>query len=158
MNIRDYCLSDKVHLVGLTLRAWEPVFQKLELSMSAEIYEVFVPNWEKEQLRSINLVCESADIRVIVAEEEEEIIGFSAIKFHPDDFLGEIYMIGVDPQHQRRGVGSALTGASLEIIKSEGYKLAMVETGGDPGHEPARRAYEKMGFEVWPVARYLKRI
>jgi hypothetical protein len=34
--------------------------------------------------------------------------------------------------------------------------VAMVETGGDPGHAPARRTYEKAGFSLVPVARYFK--
>lgn len=32
----------------------------------------------------------------------------------------------------------------------------MVETGDDPGHAPARSAYEAQGFERRPVARYLE--
>jgi hypothetical protein len=36
--------------------------------------------------------------------------------------------------------------------------VAMVETGGDPGHERARYTYEKVGFELFPVARYFKKL
>ena len=41
-------------------------------------------------------------------------------------------------------------------MKDAGMAIAMVETGGDRGHAPARQTYEKVGFEVWPVARYFK--
>jgi len=34
--------------------------------------------------------------------------------------------------------------------------IVAVETGGDPGHAPARAAYEALGFTVLPVARYMK--
>ena len=37
-----------------------------------------------------------------------------------------------------------------------GMDIAAVETGGDPGHEPAREAYESLGFTPLPVTRYLK--
>jgi len=158
MKIRDYQLDDKSALITLTIRAWKPVFAGLQQYMSDDIYKIFVPDWQQEQLRSISQVCDAEDVEVIVAEENEKIIGFAAVKLHPDDFLGEIYMIGVDPDHQRKGLGSALTDASLKIIKRSGLSLAMVETGGDPGHEPARKTYEKMGFELLPVARYLKKI
>jgi hypothetical protein len=30
----------------------------------------------------------------------------------------------------------------------------MVETGGDPGHAPARHAYARTGFTPLPVVRY----
>jgi hypothetical protein len=33
-----------------------------------------------------------------------------------------------------------------------------VETGDDPGHAPARAAYERTGFERWPVARYFREL
>lgn len=36
--------------------------------------------------------------------------------------------------------------------------MMLVETGDDPGHEPARHLYERSGFERWPVARYFKAI
>jgi hypothetical protein len=32
----------------------------------------------------------------------------------------------------------------------------MAETGGDPGHAPARAVYERAGFTLLPVARYFR--
>jgi hypothetical protein len=32
----------------------------------------------------------------------------------------------------------------------------MVESGGDPGHAPARRVYAKSGYTSIPVARHFK--
>lgn len=43
-------------------------------------------------------------------------------------------------------------------MKQAGAELAMVETGGDRGHAPARATYEKMGFGLLPVARYFKKL
>jgi hypothetical protein len=43
-------------------------------------------------------------------------------------------------------------------MKDAGMSIAMVETGGDPGHEKARQTYEKVGFELFPVARYFKKL
>jgi hypothetical protein len=36
--------------------------------------------------------------------------------------------------------------------------VAMVETGGDRAHERARHTYEKVGFELFPAARYFKKL
>ena len=36
--------------------------------------------------------------------------------------------------------------------------LAVVGTGGDPGHAPARRVYEKVGFVGLPLVRYYARL
>jgi GNAT superfamily N-acetyltransferase len=62
----------------------------------------------------------------------------------------------VDPAFQGRGIGSALLSRALTWMSEAGMAVAMVETGGDPGHAPARRTYEKLGFGVVPVARYYK--
>ncbi len=91
-----------------------------------------------------------------VASEESRTAGFVALKLHPEDQMGEIYMIAVDPEFQRRGIATSLTSHSDEWFKNAGMSIVMVETGGDPGHAPARRAYEAAGFRVLPVARYFK--
>ena len=72
--------------------------------------------------------------------------------------MGEIHMIAVDPDFQRRGAATALTNHSLAWLKQAGMTTAMVETGGDPGHAPARRTYESAGFRPLPIARYFKKL
>jgi GNAT superfamily N-acetyltransferase len=66
--------------------------------------------------------------------------------------------LAVDPDYQRRGIGVVLTDFALDWLKSEGVSVAMVETGGDPGHAPARGTYEKSGFDLLPIARYFKKL
>ena len=39
-------------------------------------------------------------------------------------------------------------------LRASGMKLAGVSTGGDPGHAPARRAYEKAGYTPFPNVWY----
>ena len=91
-----------------------------------------------------------------VASEEPRAAGFVALKLHPEDQMGEIYMIAVDPDFQRRGIAASLINHSVEWFKNAGMAIAMVETGGDPGHAPARSTYESTGFQLLPVARYFK--
>lgn len=54
--------------------------------------------------------------------------------------MGEIYMIAVDPDFQRRGIAASLTSHAVEWFEDAGMSIAMVETGGDPGHA-LRTAY-----------------
>ena len=95
---------------------------------------------------------------VWIARSEEKTVGYIGIRIHPEDMMGEIYIIAVDPDHQGRGAASMLMRFAFDEIKRAGMKMVMVETGGDPGHAPARRAYEAIGFERWPVARYFKQL
>jgi GNAT superfamily N-acetyltransferase len=85
-------------------------------------------------------------------------VGFVAVKLHSEDSMGEIYMVAVDPDFQGRGIGSTSIEFALDRMKDAGMSIAMVETGGDLGHAPARHTYEKVGFELFPVARYFKKL
>ncbi len=87
------------------------------------------------------------------------VAGFVAIELdHPEEGMGEISMLAVDPDCQGAGIGTALTEFALERLKEAGMGVAMVETGGDLGHAPTRRAYEKAGFALLPIARYFKNL
>ena len=45
---------------------------------------------------------------------------------------------------------------ALARMKESGMKVASLSTGGDPGHAPARRAYEKAGYTAFPIVWYYK--
>ncbi len=157
MVIEPYEDSKLDAIVRLSLRAWEPVFESLQAAMLPEVYRAFYrDDWRAAQRAAVKSVCADEDVHVWIASEESRTSGFVALKLHPEDQMGEIYMIAVDPDFQRRGIATSLTSHSVEWFKNVGMSIAMVETGGDPGHAPARRAYEASGFRLLPVARYFK--
>lgn len=144
-------------VVELALRAWAPVFESLEQALLPAVYRAFYRgDWRTAQRRAVEAVCADSDVHVWVATEESRVAGFVALKLHPEDRMGEIYMIAVDPDFQRRGIATRLTSHSLEWFRQAGMSIAMVETGADPGHAPARRTYESSGFRLLPVARYFR--
>jgi GNAT superfamily N-acetyltransferase len=53
---------------------------------------------------------------------------------------------------------NALAEFALDRLKDAGMTVAMVETGGDPGHAVAHRTYEKAGYVHLPIARYFKNL
>lgn len=83
-------------------------------------------------------------------------VGFVAATLDSDSLVGEISMLAVDPAAQDQGIGMALTQTATDWLRGSGMQVAMVDTGGDPGHAPARRLYEKAGCTLLPVARYFK--
>jgi ribosomal protein S18 acetylase RimI-like enzyme len=158
MQIRPY---DPTHLdavVRLSLRAWAPVFESLREILDRDVYEAFYPDWRTEQAQAVAAACSSKDMAVWVAIDSGPAVGFVAVKLHTESKMGEIHMIAVDPDTQRRGVASALTALALDHMKAAGMSVAMVETGGDPGHAPARSLYERSGFRLFPVARYFRKL
>lgn len=158
MEIEPYEESKLDEIVQLSLRAWEPVFESIESAMDPEVYHEMHPDWRVTQRAAIESVCADEDMHVWVASEESRVVGFVALKLHAENRMGEIYMIAVDPDFQRRGIATTLTDHSLEWFRDAGMSVVMVETGGDPGHAPARRAYESAGFRLLPIARYFKKL
>jgi GNAT superfamily N-acetyltransferase len=144
-------------VLALSLRAWAPVFPLVRDAVPHFVYESFYPSgWRDRQ---------HADLADVLATEPEHIdvavvdglpVGWVCTRLHPEDHMGEIYVLAVDPAHQRRGVARALMERSFDRARGAGMRMTMVETGDDPGHEPGRRAYEAVGFERYPVARYFK--
>lgn len=159
IEIRRLEPRDVERVVELSIRAWEPVFVSIRDTIEPELYGEFYPDgWETSQRNAVREVCTGGEHEVWVAVEENRPVGFVAVKYRRDEDLGEIHMIAVDPGHQGRGVGGALTEKAMEEIKRAGFPIAMVETGGDPGHAPARRLYEGRGFREFPTARYFKKL
>lgn len=158
-RIRPFDDQDAEAVVDLSLRAWAPVFDSIEQELGSEIFRRLHPDWREDQRRAVEDVCAAEEVRVWVAEVDGAAVGFVAIKvFDPERSMGEIYMLAVDPDHQGGGLGTALTEFALDRLKDIGMKVAMVETGGDPGHAAARRTYEKAGYVLLPVARYFKNL
>jgi ribosomal protein S18 acetylase RimI-like enzyme len=157
--IRLYDDRDAEAVVDLSLRAWAPVFASLEQVLGSEIFRRQHPDWREDQRKTVEEVCTAKKGRVWVAEVGASTVGFVAVELHhPERSMGEISMLAVDPDYQGRGIGTALTEFALDRLKDAGMRVAMVETGGDPGHAAARRTYEKAGYVLLPIAKYFKNL
>ncbi|MEG9249401.1 GNAT family N-acetyltransferase [Arthrobacter sp. Soc17.1.1.1] len=157
MQIVQYEPAHRAALLALSIRAWEPVFPLFREAVAPFVYESFYPDgWRERQVHDLAAVLDGEPRNVAVALEEDLPLGWVCTRFHADDSMSEIYVLAVDPEFQRRGVARALMDHSFDRGREAGMRMVLVETGDDPGHEPARRAYEAAGFERWPVARYFK--
>lgn len=156
-EVRPYQSEDKVTVLALSLRSWEPVFSALESEVSSFVYECFYPRgWRIRQEADLAEVLDEEAGRIDVAVIDSQVVGWVCTRLHPEDDMGEVYVLAVDPGHQRQGIATALMDRSFERIRDAGLRMAMVETGGDSGHAPSRATYEAAGFQRWPVARYFK--
>ena len=158
-RIRPFDDRDAEAVVELSLRAWTPVFASLEGVLGSDIFRRLHPDWREDQRRAVEDVLGTEKARVWVAEVGTNVVGFVSVQiFDAKRSMGEISMLAVDPEHQYGGIGTALTEFALDRLRDIGMKVAMVETGGDPGHAAARRTYEKAGCTLLPIARYFKNL
>jgi ribosomal protein S18 acetylase RimI-like enzyme len=155
--IRRLTDADLDDVVALSLRAWAPVFESMRGALGEAVYRQLYPDWRATQARGVEQVCRSAT-EAWVADVAGRAVGFVAVvhhdETHDEPCSGEIEMVAVNPDHQRRGVADQLIAHALDAMRRAGLRLAVVATGGDPGHAPARAAYEKAGFTGLPLVRY----
>ncbi|MDD5264616.1 MAG: GNAT family N-acetyltransferase [Candidatus Bipolaricaulis sp.] len=154
-QIRAFVDSDLSEIVELSLLAWEPVFESFEQVLGPAIYSILWPDWKKSQAEGVAGACRATDkYHTLVAEIDGRVVGFIAYELKGE--TGEVVLLAVHPEFQRRGIATQLNQAALDAMRAAGAKLAVAETGGDEGHAPARRAYEKVGYTNLPIVRYFK--
>jgi mycothiol synthase len=91
----------------------------------------------------------------LVAEHEGTMVGFHWTKVHGatdhdnhiHEPIGEIYVLGVVPEWQGRGLGKALTMSGLEYLRDLGLTQAMLYVNSED--TLAMHLYESLGFARW---------
>lgn len=157
MDIEPYRNEQRRNVIELSIRAWTPVFVQLRAAVPAYVYDSFWPDgWEVRQRADVARILDESPESVRVAVEGNAVLGWVALQLHPEDSMGEVHILAVDPAYQRRGIAKALLDHAFDVIGRAGMRMVMVETGDDPGHAASRATYEAVGFERWPVARYFK--
>jgi ribosomal protein S18 acetylase RimI-like enzyme len=157
-TIRPLAPADIATVVEFSLRAWAPVFESFRTVLGERVYQALYPDWRTSQADAMEAVCQDDAAAVWVAEQQGRPVGYVALRLDTDSRTGEIDMLAVDPLVQGQGIGTALTAFAVQRLREAGVVLAVVGTGGDPGHAPARRVYEKLGFVGLPLVRYYARL
>ncbi|GAB3688470.1 GNAT family N-acetyltransferase [Nocardiopsis oceani] len=155
MCIRAYAPDDREAVVALSLRAWAPGYAALERTLGERIYGHVVGDWRRVQSRDVQADLDAEEVRVWVAVTDR-VAGFVSVRLDREGSTGEIHMLGVDPDQQGEGLGSALTEFAVERIREEGMAVAVIRTGGDVAHASARAVYERAGFVPSPVVHYYR--
>lgn len=144
-------------VLELTIEAWTPVFELTKQQVPRFVYDSFYPEgWQKRQSDDVANLLNREPENIWLALQYQTLVGYLGIRLHPEDDMGEIYIIAVSPSYQRQGIGRQLMEFASSRFRASGMKMMMVETIGDKGHAAARAAYEDFGFQTWPVARYFK--
>ena len=81
-----------------------------------------------------------------IAEHDGAMTGFHWTKVHPDG-MGEVYVVGVDPDAHGGGLGKALTAAGLRYLRDRGLLEVMLYV--DEENTAAISMYENLGFTRW---------
>jgi len=133
------------------IASFAPLIQKVEwLALNNKIFEKHPDqgNWVMADLENrMNEPWFDAE-GFFIATNKKKIVGFCWTKIHHDfvnqDPIGEIYVVGVDPENTKNGLGKALTITGLDYLVKKNLKQAMLYVDADNG--PALAMYQGLGF------------
>ena len=118
ITIKPYQKLHKEAVLELSIQAWSPVFPKMEKGVPKFVYDNFYPQgWETRQINDLTAVLDEESQFSWLAFLEEELVGWIHIRLHPEDKMGEIYILAVAPRYQRQGIGKALMTYACDQIK-----------------------------------------
>jgi mycothiol synthase len=83
---------------------------------------------------------------LFLAFESDRLLGFHWTKLH-EDGLGEVYVVGVDPDAQGRGIGAMLTLVGLHHLAKRGADTVLLYVEAD--NSAAVKTYQRLGFDVF---------
>ncbi len=87
------------------------------------------------------------DYRSLILEEGDQVVGFACYGPAPmTEGTYDLYWLFVDPEQQRRGMGSALLGEVEKAIRRAKGRMLIADTSSSRSYLPARRFYQDHGF------------
>ena len=141
-HIRAFETEDLDVIQNIRAQAFVPVFQSFRAIVGASISAIAFAQVEAEQAHLLEEICSAGSTqRVFVAVQEDQLVGFVSLSLDHKQKIGEIGLNAVHPDYAGQGIGTLLYDYALGQMRSAGMKVAVVGTGGDPSHAPARRAY-----------------
>lgn len=112
-------------------RAYEP-------SDFSSVVRLLTGAFASSSPESVRFSVSAASTTAFVAEANGTVVGVGmGISFGRTGWVGSVV---VSPDHQRRGIGSALTERAVEYVVKEANTVFLLAL------EPARRVYERLGF------------
>jgi GNAT superfamily N-acetyltransferase len=147
--IRSASAGDAARFDEVRRAAFAPVFDSFRALLGDDVYQLAQAPEEVAQAGYLSSLLEPASAWEVYAVELAGIVvGFVSVQLNRDTLIGEIGLNAVHPDWAGSGIGTAMYDFAVERMREAGMRVAVVSTGGDDSHAPARRAYAKAGFNV----------
>ena len=148
IQIRPFRPDDLPVLQSIRTGAFKPIHDSFHALLGEDVFRLEFADWDRVQGDYLQTICASrSNKEVYVATTDGAIVGFIGLSMNRTSGQGEIDLNAVESAFQGMGVGEAMYRFAIDRMRREGITIVKVSTGGDESHAPARRAYEKVGFD-----------
>ena len=112
-----------------------------------------LPEWFGIPEAREEYIKESAEQMCIVADKEDEIVGFICLKETGKDTV-ELAVLGILKEYHRQGIGRNLFQHAKQIACQQGYSFMQVKTvqmGKYPEYDMTNKFYISLGFKEFEI-------
>lgn len=134
-KVREVTANDVVAIRDVATKAWYNTY--LNIYAASTINELLAASYNETHLKK-----RLEEQLFLVAEEEEEIVGFANFIYGKELYLSAHY---VHPESQHKGYGTSLLEKGLEYFQDK-YDVVYLEV--DNKNEGAIKYYQNHGFEI----------
>lgn len=146
--MRKYHPSDSENVIRIANRAWREIRRSSRQILGDNISDLLhAAGDDVSKGLEVKAWINNNPDSIRVCEENGHIVGFITFRMNEDLCIGEIMNNAADPESGMKGIGQQMYGYILDLFMAKGMKMAKVTTGLDEAHAPARRAYERAGFD-----------
>jgi GNAT superfamily N-acetyltransferase len=137
--------ADLEKIVEIAIAAYSAIYDSIHDQLGDELFDLCIG--DPKQARREQAIYNISTNTCYVSEIDGEIVGFIHFMYDEARKLGMLSNNAVNPAYRGRGIGGKQYEFVFDLLRKMGAVAVSVTTGLDEGHAPARRAYEKAGFE-----------
>ncbi len=145
--VRPIREDDVEAVVALANKAWKPIIALSRERLGDIIADAMRPGGDDvSKGETVRAEIKNAPDTYFVCEHDGKIVGFVSGFMDFKTGIGTVGHNAADKECGIKGIGQCMYKFLLEHFRRNGMKVAKVFTGLDDAHAPARRAYQRAGF------------
>ncbi len=137
--------ADLEPIVAIAIAEYSAIYDSICDQLGEELFDICIgdPKVARREQAVYNISTNTC----YVSEMNGQIVGFIHYMYDEKKRVGMISNNAVSSQYRGHGIGGKQYQFVFDKLRALGALAVSVTTGLDDAHAPARRAYEKAGFE-----------
>ena len=137
--------ADLPTIIEIAVAEYAAIYESIRAQLGEELFAACIGDPRKA--RTEQAIYNVSTNTCYVSEMNGQTVGFIHFMYDEKSRLGMISNNAVSSQYRGHGIGGKQYQFVFDKLREMGAVAVTVTTGLDDAHAPARRAYEKAGFE-----------